>query len=392
MKQRMYNTFLRKLKNKTIAKILSNLGYCILYVFYLIVRKSKKKNKSIYSDEYTRECRNNILKKYPVKEMSSEIVNLPYDESVDLSIIMPAYNVEKFIRESILSIIEQKTKYNYELIIVNDGATDNTDEIIKSISSDKIKYIKQENQGLSGARNTGINNAVGKYITFVDSDDVMTENSIECMMNVITSGQADIVVGSYYMFTEDGSRQNCISNYQIIDSAADKAVKNHGYAWGKVFKRDIFNNLRFPMYAWYEDTIICNVIFRMKKKVVVVNDVVYGYRINPNGISRTARSSIKALDHYWVLEDAIKQAQNNGIENDSLLYELSINHLSSLLYRRVSLLDDETIKNVFILSCELMDRIRPLGYEVEGNIIKQDIEDSFKNYNYKLWKLASFII
>lgn len=126
--------------------------------------------------------------------MESEIINLPTNEHVDLSIIMPAYNVEKYIKEAIDSVLNQKTKYNYELIIVNDGATDNTKKIIQSIESDKIKYIEQKNQGLSGARNTGINNAVGKYITFMDSDDLLEDGSIEIMMDALINNKADVVV------------------------------------------------------------------------------------------------------------------------------------------------------------------------------------------------------
>lgn len=141
--------------------------------YYMVARNFvKSRKKKIYDASKVRE---ELLREYPIENMESEIINLPTNEHVDLSIIMPAYNVEKYIKEAIDSVLNQKTKYNYELIIVNDGATDNTKKIIQSIESDKIKYIEQKNQGLSGARNTGINNAVGKYITFMDSDDLLED-------------------------------------------------------------------------------------------------------------------------------------------------------------------------------------------------------------------------
>lgn len=176
MKQRMYNTFSRIFKNHVIAKVLSEVGYALLMAYYMVARNFvKSRKKKIYDALKVRE---ELLREYPIENMESEIINLPTNEHVDLSIIMPAYNVEKYIKEAIDSVLNQKTKYNYELIIVNDGATDNTKKIIQSIESDKIKYIEQKNQGLSGARNTGINNAVGKYITFMDSDDLLEDGSI----------------------------------------------------------------------------------------------------------------------------------------------------------------------------------------------------------------------
>lgn len=307
MKQRMYNTFSRIFKNHVIAKVLSEVGYALLMVYYMVARNFvKSRKKKIYDASKVRE---ELLREYPIENMESEIINLPTNEHVDLSIIMPAYNVEEYIKEAIDSVLNQKTKYNYELIIVNDGATDNTKEIIQSIKSDKIKYIEQKNQGLSGARNTGINNAIGKYITFMDSDDLLEDGSIEIMMDALINNKADIVVGSYAMFMNINHKQKCLNEPKIIENNPEQAVCNHGYAWGKIFKRKMFNNIRFPMGKWYEDTIICNVLFRMPCKMVVLSEIVYDYRINYGGISRTARGSIKSLDHYWVMEDAIKQAE-----------------------------------------------------------------------------------
>ena len=390
MKQRMYNTFSRIFKNHAIAKVLSEVGYALLMAYYMVARNFvKSRKKKIYDAS---KVRGELLREYPIENMKSEIINLPTNENVDLSIIMPAYNVEKYIKEAIDSVLNQETKYNYELIIVNDGATDKTKEIIQSIESDKIKYIEQKNQGLSGARNTGINNAIGKYITFMDSDDLLEDGSIEIMMDALINNKADIVVGSYAMFTDINHKQKCLNEPKIIENNPGQSVCNNGYAWGKIFKREMFNNIRFPMGKWYEDTIICNVLFRMPCKMVVLSDIVYDYRINYSGIIRNARNSIKTLDHYWVMEDAIKQAESNNIKNDKVLYNLVFGHLSSLLYRRVSKLDDKVIEDVFVLACELINNIKPSEYEVKGRIINKDIQHAFETYNYKLWKLASFIV
>lgn len=395
MKQRMYNTFVRIFKNETLAVVLSNVGYFLLYCYYMVIRIFIK-NSKCYRDYDTEieSIKEELFGNINSKKNSGEIKRAEVDKNIDLSIIMPAYNVEKYISQSISSVLKQKTKYAYELIIINDGATDNTEEIIKKFNDTRIKYIKQDNQGLSGARNTGMEVAVGRYITFIDSDDVLADNAIDTMVDAIRDNNADIVVGSYYMFF-DGSdkKQICINDRQIMENNPQKAICNHGYAWGKVFDRKIFDRLEFPVQRWFEDTLICTVVFRMQnKKIVVLDDVVYGYRINSNGISRTARSSVKALDHYWVFEDAINQAHINGITDDEVLYHLAINHLSTLLYRRVSLLDEDKIKKVFILSCDLINKLSSSKYEKENRIISRDIEKSFETYNYKLWKLGSFIV
>lgn len=228
---------------------------------------------------------------------------------------------------------------------------------------------------------------------FVDSDDILTPKAIENMLDSIYENNADAVVGSYYMFDDkSGKSQSCINVPQIIVDDAKKAVQNPGYAWGKVYKRELFKKNRFPVGVWYEDTMICSIIYRLCKKIVVLDDVVCGYRINPNGISRTARSSPKSMNHYWVMEDVLDKAKDNELENDSVFYEIAFSHMSTFLYRRVSLMDDEIIRSIFIMACDLLKQIRPSGYEIQGGRIRKDLERAFKTENYKLWKLASFLI
>jgi len=112
-----------------------------------------------------------------------------------VSIIMPVYNGEKYIKEAIDSVINQTYK-NWELIIVNDGSKDNTEEIIKSYNDKRIKYFYQENKGVSAARNKALEVAKGKYITFLDSDDYLPPNSIKARVEYLEKNpDIDIVDG-----------------------------------------------------------------------------------------------------------------------------------------------------------------------------------------------------
>lgn len=394
MKQRMLNTFTRKLRISLLARVVTEIGYGILKIFYVFARVFllRKSNDIFMSENEMQHAREMVNAMRPKPEMNDEIVNLKVDEEMDLSIVMPAYNVEKYIKECIESIIGQKTKYKYELIIVNDGAVDRTDEIVREIKDEHIKYIVQDNKGLSGARNTGINHSTGRYIMFVDSDDVMCEGSIDAMMDAVIENHADISVGAYYLFTKKEDKQYFINEPKIIENNQEEAVKNPGYAWGKVYKRSLFDQIRFPLDAWYEDTLVCSVLYRTAEKIVVIDKPIYGYRMNPEGISRTARSSAKSIDHYWVMEHALGLGENLGLDHDEVLYHLVLSHMSTFLYRRMSLMDDEIIKATFLMACDMLNKIRPQAYEIKGNLFRRDIERAFKTGNYKLWKLASFLV
>ena len=389
MKQRIFNTFYRITKNKTIANILTFLGYSVLLMYYYVARIFLRKGLNISKEEAFKKV--NEVSKKPIKKytLNKRII----DENIDLSIIVPAYNVSKYIDGCIYSIINQNTNYKYELIIVNDGSTDDTlTKIEKYKDNENIKIINQENAGLSGARNSGIDIARGKYLFFVDSDDILVENAIEDLMKTAYQHNADIVQGAYYTFNENGEKFFYDIKSVVIDrEKTGDLIEGPGFAWGKVFKTELFENVRFPLGYWYEDTIISYVIYRLCKKYVAISDYVYGYRINTQGITFSAKKSPRAIETYWVVEECINIVKELGIEFDYDMYCGTVIHLSNLLYRRIHSLNDEAIKNTFILASYLM---KDIGIKDSKNksIIFRDIEKAFKTQNYKLWKLASFVI
>lgn len=115
---------------------------------------------------------------------------MSYDADRLVSVIMPAYNAEKYIEEAVQSVLDQGYQ-NFELLIINDGSTDKTKEIIHSFSDERIRYFEQKNKGVSAARNIGLKNHVGEYICFLDSDDKLTSNSIESRI-AIFADRSDI--------------------------------------------------------------------------------------------------------------------------------------------------------------------------------------------------------
>ncbi len=179
-----------------------------------------------------------------------------------LSVVIPVYNVEKYLRECLDSIVNQ-TYTNLEIIIVNDCSPDNSEEIVLEYQAKdpRIKYIKHEkNLGQGGARNTGIQNATGEWITFVDSDDYIDLDTYQVMMDLIQKNNVDVGMFDYICFDDITKRE--FNNYWSWDDVDTSTLTKvyfrdirNGIAWNKIFRlSDIINNdITFPEHLKFED-------------------------------------------------------------------------------------------------------------------------------------------
>lgn len=173
----------------------------------------------------------------------------------EISIILPVYNVEKYLAQCLDSIVNQTFK-DFECICVNDGSTDNSLSILqKYAQKDKrFKIITQENKGLSGARNAGIKTAKSKYLTFIDSDDWVTENYLEVLYNKIEETKSDIVRASYkFYFQEKNTYESSkIREIHKIKHNTDIERLYKGYAgafvWAKIYKTSLIENNNICFY------------------------------------------------------------------------------------------------------------------------------------------------
>ena len=241
-----------------------------------------------------------------------------------LSIIVPIYNVESYLRECLDSLVNQTFK-DLEIIIVNDCSPDNSEAIIlEYMSKDpRIKYIKHEkNLGLGGARNTGIQNATGEWISFVDSDDYIELNTYTTMLALIDKHQANLGVFSVVHFDDITKEENFDSyfdcrinnlttiNYQNFDKVSNSVV------WNKIFKGSdlIDNDLTFPEHLKHEDEEFWfKYISIVEPSVIACNEKLYHYRQRSNSIVSNTNSRLDlphiALNIYTFLK------QNNLLEN-----------------------------------------------------------------------------
>lgn len=389
MKNRLFNYFYRKLHIKFLAKVISCLGYGLLYVYFLIKKNFCKETINISLKESYK-----VINDYSKKPEGNYIVDeKPLDMNIDLSIIIPCFNVSLYVEACLDSVVNQKTIYNYEVIVINDGSTDDTLSKIEKYKDYKnFNIISIKNSGIAGARDEGINNAKGMYLMFVDSDDILTQGAVECLLKNAYKNNAEIVQGSHYEFINEKNKMCYFLNEDIINvSNYNDIIPIPGFPWGKVIRRELFDSVRFPVNCWFEDTLMSYVIFRRCSKCVLLRQIVYGYRKNSNGITYNYKNSHKVIDTYYVVENMISECERLKIPKDKILYKLTINQLSSILFRRTRNLDDETLKNLFNLCCNLLDEIKIDLHEDESYIYKELIK-AFKTRNFCLWKLISLII
>ena len=211
----------------------------------------------------------------------------------EISIIVPVYQVEKYIRQCIDSILAQ-TFTDFELILVDDGSKDNSGKICDEYAEKdkRIRVIHKENGGLSDARNKGLDNASGNYFMFVDSDDYIAPNMAECLYKKISEAKVDIAACNYRYVFEDGKKDFSTENKAEVINANEifynrKNERNYGFwtiACNKLYKREKFKSLRFRFGKYHEDEFWANDIYQMDIKAVTVSESLYYYRPRGNSI------------------------------------------------------------------------------------------------------------
>lgn len=271
----------------------------------------------------------------------------------DLQIIVPAYNVERYIKECLDSVLSQDTSFSYIVKVINDGSTDNTAKILETYQKEKhIEIIHQKNKGLSGARNTGLKEINARYLMFLDSDDKLAPGGIEALMKMAQNTNADIIEGAsmkFYGFW-------VTKRYPHADEKQSSANKLYGFAWGKVYKSELFARIQFPEGYWFEDTLCSLILYPMAKKISTISHYVYCYRTNFKGISRSFRGNNKCLDSYYISEQLLKDMINmkwtiNEAQSKTIAFQFKLNA------NRISSLKNENVnKSLFILQSFLFKK------------------------------------
>lgn len=208
-----------------------------------------------------------------------------------VSIIVPIYKVEPYLRRCLDSIVNQ-TYTNLEIILVDDGSPDTCPQICDEYAAKdkRIVVIHKENGGLSDARNAGLEISKGEYISFVDSDDWVDEKYIEILLNSAIAENTDIAIGENIQTKQVVQKQN-IKSITKTHSSKDALVhlfsQNHLafiVSWGKIYKRDLFSTLRFPVSKFHEDEFTTYLLFNKSKKISYTSKILYFYFQRPDSI------------------------------------------------------------------------------------------------------------
>lgn len=287
-----------------------------------------------------------------------------------VSIIVPVYNMEKYLNKCMDSLVNQ-TLDDIEIIAINDGSKDASLNMLKEYErkySDKVKIINQENQGISVTRNNGIEIARGKYIAFLDSDDYVTYDMYEKMYNKLEETNADIVVCDYEHFITDNKTFKYINVVENIhkDNLYDDPSIINSIDYGpcnKLFRRELFRDIRFLKNIKYEDLNAILKAFLTASKITTIDESLYMYRINETGETRTINKKVK--DILVILQDLIDYSKsiNTFDKIKKELRELAVNKCFFYLISSYKINDAE------------------FSFQFRKEII------CFLNKNFKSWKL-----
>ncbi len=237
-----------------------------------------------------------------------------------ISVVVPVYKVEEYLHDCVDSILAQ-TYTDFELILVDDGSPDRCGAICDDYAAKdrRVRVIHQENQGLSGARNSGMDAASGAYITFVDSDDVVHETYLEILLAAMNDN-TDIAICQLEAFVDNAvpdkmapgtwkqagyERRNAL--IKLYEGSAELPIN----AWGKLFRRSLLEELRFPVGRLHEDQFFTPRVFYRANMITSCDAKLYYYRTRQESIMRTVFTA-KRYDDLWAIDSCIAFFREKG--------------------------------------------------------------------------------
>ena len=259
------------------------------------------------------------------------------------SIIMPAYNSEKYIAETLDCLLSQNEK-DIEIVVVNDGSTDSTQQIVESYAEKfpQIVLVNQENAGVSAARNNGIEKANGEYIIFIDSDDLISNDSLKWLYPALKSTDADIAIFRVKSFGVGKGEFNPVVDSLVKCSEIscyDKRLIRNFIVSNKAYRADMLKNsgIRFPSMKYSEDgAFFMNIVHTLKPKITGVADALFMYRRHEGSVTHKMNSAL--ISDFSKSMDFIYSLAENSFEDAP---ELKEDYLQEILFKDYSALMNE---------------------------------------------------
>lgn len=319
-----------------------------------------------------------------------------------ISIIVPIYNAENFLKDCLNSILDQTYK-NFELILVDDGSTDSSKIIIDDYANrdNKIRAIHKKNNGISEARYTGLKESIGEFICFVDSDDLLHKQSLELMIEAIYKEKADLVFCDYLEFV---AYENLKKIFEKRNEYKSHVYQNYRQViksmpimpWGKLYRKELFEKLDFFQYRkelpslFLEDIFFVPQIANESNKIVGINKQLYYYRINPNSITRSDELKPYHLELYKVKKIMLNFWQKNYYEEE---YRLALREYGNILIKTYMALEYKNSVGKYkkeLLQKEIEKQFKEIYSTIYKNaIVNTNMRISFKVFHLSpnLWRI-----
>lgn len=305
-----------------------------------------------------------------------------------ISIIIPVYKVEEYLRRCIDSVLEQ-TYTNLQIILVDDGSPDKCPKICDEYATRdaRIEVIHQKNKGLSNARNTGLKIAKGDYVLFIDSDDFIAPNMCEKLLSAAKQKQADIVICNYKNYYSDGRAvipepffKKTYTKIPCEDALAVAFKRVSFSVWNKLFKKELLKGFEFKeKVIRSEDVLATAVLFPKAKNIIYIPQALYYYFQNPKGATEK-RDLLSRLETYNIVKLSLEECKKNN-------YNKVIEAAQSYYF------DSAIIVALLILICDKQNKYTKVLNEIVklGQSNKKNIFKSALSLNKKLCFMAVLI-
>ena len=260
-----------------------------------------------------------------------------------VSVIIPCYNVEEYLSDCLLSLIGQTFK-DIEIICINDGSADNTLDILNEFAQkdSRVIILNQNNNGVSAARNKGIEISKGEYITFVDSDDWVSENYIEKLYDAITQNNSDIAASTIIRWRKNHQKYRVhYTEEKVFETLEDKiktcSIPKCCYIWNKLYKTELVKNHKFSEGVYFEDMLWIPEVLKQSGKLVTVPNINYYYRVNKSSIVKKKPSDKKQLDSFYAHKYIVEFFEENNLKlnKKAKIITKKIVYLSNLPIARI---------------------------------------------------------
>lgn len=292
-----------------------------------------------------------------------------------ISVIVPVYNVEKYLPECLESILKQ-TYENMEILAVDDGSTDSSTDILEQASEKdaRIHVLRKENGGLSDARNYALDRAKGEYVAFIDGDDTIHSEMMQKMLEGCISRQADIAVCDMEYHFDDGTKKFSSGGEFHDGSVRDNPslIRMNNSACNKLYKLSLFEEVRFPKGKYYEDLACIPSVLYEAERIVKINEAFYYYRQRSGSIAHTANMHI--FDIYDAIEDTMSYVKSHGYEQEIIneVKHMYILHGLDLTTLRIRDFDDKDIRVSYLK--ENMKRLRQAYPEYQQDSLYKEAD------------------